>query len=409
MTVRRTRLGRAAAELLTLPVACAALLVAGAGSVPATTLPSNHRPATTPLVQPVAVFGRDDRVQLPGKLAALETKIGLLYDRRTRSVCTAFCVSERIIATAGHCVFRTSEEKPPPLGGYLFRLRGVKPEASSSIAAAANGGGSQNVLSGAMRINTRPPIDASRDWALLKLTKPVCSKGVLRLTRRSPEELMQLGKAKQIYQVAYHRDFANWKLAYGPACEVRRDFEKAPWGNIARDFTEANHLVLHTCDTGGASSGSPLLTDGPQGPEVVGINVGTYVQSRVLMQEGEVIKRFKADTVANTGVSTSAFAGKLDAFQRAEILGKPDDLKQLQLMLASRGLYRGKADGTYGPQLRAAIEAFEREENRPVTGLATVALLQRLSVVASGAPKPATVKIEGEGLISRGQKTRRER
>ena len=113
MRLRRARLNRAAAELLALPVICVALLAASAaGSAIAEPLLS-HRPVIAPLVQPVAVFGRDDRVQLPGKLAALETKIGLLYDRRTRSVCTAFCVSERIIATAGHCMFRTSEEKPP--------------------------------------------------------------------------------------------------------------------------------------------------------------------------------------------------------------------------------------------------------------------------------------------------------
>jgi peptidoglycan hydrolase-like protein with peptidoglycan-binding domain len=78
------------------------------------------------------------------------------------------------------------------------------------------------------------------------------------------------------------------------------------------------------------------------------------------------------------------------------------------LLLAARGLYAGKADGAYGPQLRGAIEAFEREENRPVLGLATVALLQRLSVIAGGAPKPATVKIEGEAVPSRGQKSRDE-
>ncbi len=395
-------------------LACAAMVLLVLSGICAVTpamaepRPSATSSATHGLAIPVAVFGKDQRVTLPSKLKPIEEKIGLLYDRRTRSVCTAFCVGERVVATAGHCVFRTSDEKPPSLSGFQFRLRGVKPEAVSGIAGTAGGGGAQNVLSGAMRINTRPPIDASRDWALLKLSKPVCNKGVLRLTRRSPEELTALAKLQRVYQVAYHRDFANWKLAYGPACEVRRDFENAPWGNIARDFTEANHLVLHTCDTGGASSGSPLLTDGPQGPEVVGINVGTYVQSRVWMQDGKVIKRFKADTVANTGVSTSAFAGKLDAFQKAEILARPADLKQLQLLLAARGLYAGKADGTYGPQLRGAIEAFEREENRPVLGLATVALLQRLSVIAGGAPKPATVKIEGEAVPSRGQKSRDE-
>jgi peptidoglycan hydrolase-like protein with peptidoglycan-binding domain len=127
------------------------------------------------------------------------------------------------------------------------------------------------------------------------------------------------------------------------------------------------------------------------------------------MQNGRVVKRFKADTIANTGVSTSAFAAKLEAFQQADILPTREQLRQLQLLLAARGLYAGKADGSYGPQLRTAIEAFEREEKKPVTGFATTALLQRLSVVAAGGARPAVLRIEGEGLTSRGQKSRRER
>lgn len=356
---------------------------------------------------PVAVFGTDDRVLLPQRLAHLEGSIGLLYERRSRSVCTAFCVADRIVATAGHCVYRTSEERPPPLGGFLFTLRQRKPYAISTIAGAATGGGQQNVLAGAMRINTRPPIDASRDWALVKLSKPLCAGHRLQLTQRSPDELTRLAASKRVYQVAYHRDFANWKLAYGGACEIKRSYGAATWGSIARDFTDANHLVLHTCDTGGASSGSPLLVDGANGPEVAGINVGTYVQSRVMMQDGAVIKRFKSDTVANTGVSTSAFAAKLDVFEHADILARKDDLKRLQTLLADRGLYAGKADGTYGPALRQAIELFERAESRAVTGLATTALLQRLNVVARNpdASTP-TLEVQGDGVVTRGQKSR---
>ena len=356
------------------------------------------------LARPVAVFGSDDRVVLGDKIAGLGEKIGLLYDRQSRSVCTAFCVSDRVIATAGHCVFRTSEEAPPSLSGFEFRLGGVRARSRSPIAGGKDGAGAQYITAGAMRINTRPPIDASRDWALLRLAKPICAKHILPLTRRSPDELTQLSLARKIYQVAYHRDFGNWKLALGPACEIKRDFTQAPWGSIARDFTEAKHLVLHRCDTGGASSGSPLLTDGPNGAEVVGIIVGTYVQSRVQMQDGKVIKRFKSDTIANTGVSTSAFAGRLEAFHAADILAKRDDMKHLQVLLAARGLYAGTADGVYGPQLRAAIEAFEREENKPVTGLATTVLLQRLNATAAGAAKPAVMRIESKGLTSRGQK-----
>ena len=150
------------------------------------------------------------------------------------------------------------------------------------------------------------------------------------------------------------------------------------WRQIERDFTEPEALILHTCDTGGASSGSPMLLDTPDGPEVIGINVGTYEQSKVLMQDGQVKKRLKADTIANTAVASAAFAGRLEAFRQAAILATPGQMRELQGLLAQRQLYGGPVDGNYGAPLKTAIEAYEKAEGLAVTGLATVALLQRL-------------------------------
>jgi protease YdgD len=159
---------------------------------------------------------------------------------------------------------------------------------------------------------------------------------------------------------------------------VAKSFEAAGWRQIERDFSEPEALILHTCDTGGASSGSPILLDTPDGPEVIGINVGTYEQSKVLMQDGQVKKRLKADTIANTAVASSAFVGRLEAFRAAVILATPGQMRELQGLLAQRQLYAGPVDGTYGAALKASIEAYEKAEALPVTGLATLALLQRL-------------------------------
>jgi len=116
------------------------------------------------------------------------------------------------------------------------------------------------------------------------------------------------GLARDVeYNVAYHRDLPKWQPMFESGCTVKRNFEDAEWSTISRDFANPAQLLLHTCDTGGASSGSPLLVDGPDGPEVVGINVGTYVQSKVIMLNGEVLHRFKSDDVANTGVNSLAF------------------------------------------------------------------------------------------------------
>ena len=179
----------------------------------------------------------------------------------------------------------------------------------------------------------------------------------------------------------FHRDFGNWQLAFGSPCAVRRGFANADWEAISHDFSDPADVILHTCDTGGASSGSPLLIDGPSGPEVVGINVGTYVQSKVLLQNGEVVHRYQSNSVANTGVAAAAFLPRLEAFARAEIVASRAQVRELQELLAERGFYKGARDGAFGPVLRAAIEKFEQSEGRPETGLATTALLQRLTVM----------------------------
>jgi protease YdgD len=197
--------------------------------------------------------------------------------------------------------------------------------------------------------------------------------------RALPGDQIQAAAAEgRVFQISYHRDFTPWKLAYSRPCTVGKSFETADWSTIAQDFAEPEALILHTCDTGGASSGSPLLIETPAGPEVIGINVGTYVQSKVLMQAGQVTKRLKADSVANTGVSAAAFAGKLDAFRQAAILSTPAQLRELQTLLRQRQIFSGALDGTYGAALRSAIEAYEKAEGLPVTGLATHTLLKRL-------------------------------
>jgi hypothetical protein len=337
----------------------------------------------------VAVFGADERGPLPARLKSVQEKMGLLFNLRARTVCTAFCVAKDTIATAGHCLYRTAGERPPQLADFWFARNYDAVRDYARIAGHNTGGAAQHVVSGSLRLNVRPPIDASKDWALVKLSKPICTKGVLPVRGLASEEILAAAREGRVFQVSYHRDYTPWKLAYSQPCTVRKSFETADWATISQDFSEPDALILHTCDTGGASSGSPMLIETPSGPEVIGINVGTYVQSKVLMQAGQVTKRLKADTVANTGVSAAAFAGKLNAFREAAILGTPAQLRELQVLLHQRHLFNGVADGTYGAALRAAIETYEKAEGLPVTGLATQALLKRLGGSAS---KPLRAK-----------------
>jgi Putative peptidoglycan binding domain/Trypsin-like peptidase domain len=331
------------------------------------------------LVQPAAVFGSDERVPVPPHLKALEGKIGLLFNTRARVVCTAFCAAGAVVVTAAHCLYRTTGEVPPRLEEFRFARNYGKARQFERIAGSGRGAAAQHVMAGSMDLKVLPPIDASNDWALVRLARPACSHGVLPIRALSGEAIIAAAAAKRIFQVSYHRDFRPWRVAYSQACGVARSFEAADATTIARDFADPNEVLLHTCDTGGASSGSPLLLQTATGPEVVGINVGTYVQSKVLIEEGQVIKRLKPDTVANTAVNSSRFASKLAAFEHAAILGSSAEISALQKIMQRHDLYAGPIDGSYGAGLRAAIAAYESAHGMMVTGLATQALLQRLT------------------------------
>lgn len=349
---------------------------ASAGAAP----PSLSVPAAS---VPVAIFGKDDRTALPAGLQPYQESLGLLFNIRSRTVCTAFCVAEGMIATAAHCIYRTSSEAPPKLADFWFARNYDRVRDYARIAGHNTGAASQNVLAGSTRLNLSPPIDATRDWALVRLSRPIC-KATFEIMPMTPDEIVQQSQQGKLFQIAYHRDFTQWRAAYSSPCSSARSFPSADRSAIAADFSLADSLVLHTCDTGGASSGSPLLIETPTGPKVVGINVGTYVQSKVLMREGKVEQRMKPDAVANTGVASSAFAERLKDFARARVLMSAVELKEMQRRLGESGDYPGPVDGTYGPALKAAIEAYETRAKGRASGVASEALLKELRQTTAG-------------------------
>jgi Trypsin-like peptidase domain/Putative peptidoglycan binding domain len=327
----------------------------------------------SPLSVQAAVFGGDQRTPLPQSLRSVGNKMGTIFDPRSHSVCSAFCVAPNMIATAAHCLYRTAGETPLRLTDLKVRVNGSRD--TSHIAGARKGTPELNVLSGSQHLNVHPPIDATRDWALVRLAKPLCKAGALKIAPRPVNDVMRLAADNKVYNVAYHRDLPKWQLMLGRPCRVKRSFAAASWPTILHDFTNPQQLLLHTCDTGPGSSGSPLLVEGANGPEVIGINVGTYVQSKVILLNGEVVHRFKADDVANTGVNAQAFADAFTAFRDADLLASYRDILRLQDALAARALYNGPRDGRYSDDLKSAIESFQRAAAMPVTGLATRPLL----------------------------------
>lgn len=359
-----------------MPAAALAFLVAftttGAAAGPLPTV----APDASSSVQKIAVFGRDDRQAVPDRYDAAAQAIGILYNDRTRTVCSAFCVSDTIVATAAHCV---AGGRSSNAGNFVFSRNHGRSRDTARVEGFASRSSSQNIVSGDFRMRIRPPIDAAYDWALVRMSRDICAKKSLQVRVLSLPEIMEEARANRVYQISYHRDFTQWKAAYSKPCGVARDFDNAEWSTIAPDFLSSERMILHTCDTGGASSGSPLLIDTPEGPAVVGINVGTYVRSKVMMQNGEIARTPKSETVANTAVNAGAFASRIEALRSAHVLPSGRPMKELQERLQQQNFYQGKIDGTFGAPLRSAIEAYEEAKALPVTGLATPALLLRLS------------------------------
>ncbi len=343
----------------------------GSGACP---LPNQEAKA-----QPAAIFGKDDRRDLPENYSALEGKIGMIYEPVSQTLCTGFCVAPDIIATASHCLFQPKGSKLPDISALSFRLDYGKVSLSSGLVGSRTGRAKNFVAVGTTKFNQEPPLSAPRDWALAKLDNPICRFGVLDVAAKPVNELIKAAADKRIFQVAYHWDFKHWKLAYSGACTISQNFNNLPWRAIQQHFSDPDELVLHDCDTGGASSGSPLLMETPSGPVAIAINVGTYTRTRLFLRQSRVIKRMPPDIIANTAVNAHAFKHVIQELAKAQIIDDPEDIRRLQNEMKARGLYSAKVDGEIGRSLRTAIRSFQAANGLPVTGLATRKLLEQLS------------------------------
>ncbi len=359
------------------------------------------KPAKDANIHNIAVLGPDNRQPLPQHYSVLQNRIGLLHNARTNTLCSAFCVAPNVIATAAHCFFSRKRGQPLNLSGFRFRFRPLaRRQPSARLEGYRSGLSRLYIAAGTSGLRRRPPIGASRDWALARLDRPYCRNGYLPLKPMSIEQLEKASRQRKIFQVAFHLDFKNWRLAYSQPCRISRNFGKMRWSSIKNQFLDPDQLVLHDCDTAGASSGSPLLMETPQGLVAVAINVGTYQQRNILIRNGRIIKRGRYQTIANTAVNAQAFADLTDAVSQAPVIASYQDIIAMQRQLAARGLYRGAIDGIMGAKMVKAIKSFQRQQNFPVTGLPTKQVMaalgkqspQSLSTPAMAASTMAAVK-----------------
>ncbi len=355
-------------------------------------------PAASGGAMPVAIFGSDDRRDVPDDLSALEGKIGMLYEQSTQTLCTAFCVARDMIATAAHCLFQPKNNRYPDLADVNFRLTYGKTFQTSGIFGRRTPFTKNYVAVGTTIFNNEPPLSAPRDWAVVKLERPICRFGALKVEALPVTELVKKSEENKVFQIAYHWDYKHWQLAYSTPCRIERDYDQLKWQFIRQHFVDADKLLLHNCDTGGASSGSPLLImpDPPGAPRAIAINVGTYTRTRLLMHNGLVTKKLDPDIIANTGVNGTAFSHVIDRMETDEIINSKADMVKMQSELRMRGMYSGTLDGTLGRETRSAIIRFEASTGEQPTGLPTQSLLRRF---AEERVRPSHVLSNARGVL----------
>lgn len=322
-----------------------------------------------------AVFGRDDRSPIPSHLSKLSEQIGRLHNPKIGTNCTAFCVAPNVVATAAHCLFRKPAGRTLRMADFRFDVLRDGERIQTAIEGAAIKGAGQHIVTGTTRLRVRPPIDAGSDWALFRTEKNICENRILPIEVKTIQDIEKSSDKGEMFQVAYHSDYEDWELAYSKPCKVREEFPDLRLDTIKRDFKNTENLVLHQCDTKGASSGSPMLQLTDDGPVVVGINVGTYIQSKVLIRNGQVARKFEARPVANTGVNAAVFQPYINTLREADILTAKQDLQQVQTVLHQADHYRGSIDGVFGNRTRQAIRSYQLDQGLKVTGLPTRSLL----------------------------------
>ncbi len=277
-------------------------------------LASTPEPGQT-LVTPIAVFGRDDRQDLPDRLADLTRKIGTLTLDGS-SICTAFCVAPGVIATASHCLFGTAGSEKSRLTKFAFKVGAPGRSQSSRIAGATEAEARENIRSGTENLSLSPPIAAANDWAVARLAQPICTAGGLALSEQTRGDINDAAAGGKLFQAAMHRDLPAAKIVFGGPCAIKTALPDASAAMIARDFANPDSIILHDCDTGPGSSGSPMLIDTANGPEVIGINVGTYVLSRVLNKTAENGGNSHSEPIANTAVEAARFRDAVEELGR---------------------------------------------------------------------------------------------
>jgi len=268
--------------------------------------PDGHNQALAESALPT-IKGPDDVPPLTTQRITnrLVGKIGVLKSQGATPRCTAFCLSHNLIATAGHCL-RAHPDDPSARVTRLVFEKSVATAKDETRLGDQHTSQILGLVSGGTHISFRKPIDAQRDWAILRLRKPICTRGGLTLAPQIPYDK----SARQHIELLAPRIFIKRRgrtmLSTHP-CQIQKLRQHKNFATISADFSDASRLLFHNCDAGPFASGAPIIRNTARGLEVIAMHVGTYVRSRIFQQNRAIVERITSRPIANIAIPVEEF------------------------------------------------------------------------------------------------------
>ena len=152
----------------------------------------------------------------------------------------------------------------------------------------------------------RAPIEADKDWAILRLHTPICREGLPIADTRTHESETQSSPVLSVAAVHLTND-GRARVAILPCQTPLHQSEKA-MAKHRHDFANPDALQFHDCKAGAIASGAPLLTATKDGPNVTALHVGTYVRSRIYEQDSAAVDRIRSTPVTQIAIKAQHFA-----------------------------------------------------------------------------------------------------
>ncbi|MGI9355813.1 MAG: trypsin-like peptidase domain-containing protein [Rhizobiaceae bacterium] len=322
-------------------------------------------PSNVAATERIGIFGADTRRRLPKHYSHLARSVGYLRYRYKRryATCTVFCVSESVVATAGHCFSNTKVPATVPYNSSVITIGEGRNRLRSRIRGRNRIERQMNVISGCVgtSCSSAKLDDVQFDWAIVRMRKSICGARVLELHKfEQVPSIASLLEKDSIFAVGYPGDKSFRRATYAGDCSDGKDQAYLAFLQTVGHYLLRRGIMPHRCDISSGGSGGPIFMKQYGMPVTV---VG--IVSKAVKFRG---KKPRSARTSNLAVLASSFQRQVPILERPYDVPGIEAMKGAQRFLNALELYAQRIDGIYGSRTRNAVLEVERKAQLIETG-----------------------------------------